>query len=131
MKCPNCEKELLTLEEHGLKLDICPSCKGIWFDAWEWEDLAKITNIDKENFNELVSSNNNIALDEQYKQCPTCNKRMEKIKAYGLNIDRCNVDGGIWFDGNELLKVLDVIAQREGLDKKSLEKYINQICSAK
>lgn len=128
MKCPNCQKDLINIEKNNLSLDFCSECKGIWFDAWEWEDFAEAIKIDKENFNELVSSNNNLSFNEEWKRCPVCNRQMEKIKAYGLIIDRCIADGGIWFDGKEFLKVLDVIAEKTNTDKELLEKYINQIC---
>ncbi len=131
MKCPNCEKDLVSVEKDGLNLDLCPTCKGIWFDAWEWEDLAEAISIDKENFNELVASKNNPLFDEEFKKCPLCNRKMEKIQAYGLNIDRCIADGGIWFDGQEIFKVLDVIAEKSNIDKEQLKEYINQICFEK
>ena len=131
MKCPNCEKDLVSVKNDGLKLDVCPFCKGIWFDAWEWEDLAKVTNINVEEFNELIVSDGISEFNQKLKQCPICNRKMEKIKAYGLILDRCLADGGIWFDGLELSKALDIIAEKADIDKQLLEKYVNKIYSEK
>ena len=35
MKCPRCGADLLEREYRGIKLDRCPECKGVWFDAGE------------------------------------------------------------------------------------------------
>src|SRR5258706_11535330 len=37
MKCPKCGADLKE-ETHGhVKIDVCPDCKGMWFDAGEVE----------------------------------------------------------------------------------------------
>jgi hypothetical protein len=44
MKCPKCGADLIVEEYHGIEIDRCPECHGIWFDAGEAELL-----IDKES----------------------------------------------------------------------------------
>jgi rubrerythrin len=39
MHCPKCGMEMKTIELHGIKVDQCPSCGGIYFDAGELEQL--------------------------------------------------------------------------------------------
>jgi rubrerythrin len=39
MKCPKCGMDLATIELHGVKVDQCASCGGIFFDAGEVEQL--------------------------------------------------------------------------------------------
>lgn len=41
MKCPKCGYDLLTGEWHGIQIDQCTHCHGIWFDAGEAETLLK------------------------------------------------------------------------------------------
>ncbi len=41
MKCPKCGSDLVTENQHGIQLDRCPECQGIWFDAGETEQLLK------------------------------------------------------------------------------------------
>ena len=53
---------------------------------------------------------------------------MEKINVYNISLDRCVADGGIWFDGEELPKILNIIAHKSNLDRTSLEKYLNELC---
>ena len=50
MKCPKCGDDLHVEEYHGVEIDRCSACNGIWFDAGEAELLtekesAGITNI--------------------------------------------------------------------------------------
>jgi uncharacterized protein len=37
MKCPKCGADLAVEEYHGVEIDRCTECSGIWFDAGEAE----------------------------------------------------------------------------------------------
>lgn len=41
MKCPKCGFDLITGDWHGVQIDQCTNCHGIWFDAGEAESLLK------------------------------------------------------------------------------------------
>ena len=41
MKCPKCGFDLITVALHGVELDQCSSCHGLWFDAGEAEVMLK------------------------------------------------------------------------------------------
>jgi hypothetical protein len=41
MKCPKCGMDLKEIELHGVKVDQCASCGGIFFDAGELDQLSK------------------------------------------------------------------------------------------
>ncbi|HEV8149578.1 MAG TPA: zf-TFIIB domain-containing protein [Gemmatimonadales bacterium] len=41
MKCPKCGASLLTEMLHGVRVDRCPDCHGIWLDPGEVEQLLK------------------------------------------------------------------------------------------
>ena len=41
MKCPKCGADLGTEDYHGIEVDRCPECRGLWFDAGEVESLVK------------------------------------------------------------------------------------------
>ena len=43
MKCPKCGYDLITGEWHGIQIDQCTHCHGIWFDAGEAESLVRDT----------------------------------------------------------------------------------------
>lgn len=35
MKCPKCGADLQEMKQGNITVDICPECKGAWFDAGE------------------------------------------------------------------------------------------------
>jgi len=41
MKCPKCGMDLKEIEVHGVKVDQCAHCGGIFLDAGEMEQIAK------------------------------------------------------------------------------------------
>lgn len=41
MKCPKCGMDLNEIELHGVKVDQCASCGGIFLDAGEMEQIGK------------------------------------------------------------------------------------------
>ena len=40
MKCPKCGMDLSTIELHGVKVDQCASCGGVFLDSGELDQLA-------------------------------------------------------------------------------------------
>ena len=43
LSCPTCEKSLERVDRDGMTLDVCRSCRGVWFDNHE---LAEIWNME-------------------------------------------------------------------------------------
>ena len=41
MKCPKCGYDLITGDWHGIQIDQCTHCHGLWLDADEAEALVK------------------------------------------------------------------------------------------
>ncbi len=39
-RCPRCDVPLVARENHGVTIDQCPQCEGIWLDKGELEILA-------------------------------------------------------------------------------------------
>jgi ribosomal protein L37AE/L43A len=44
MHCPKCATKLVTVTQHDVTVEECPSCKGMWLDRGELETLAKREN---------------------------------------------------------------------------------------
>ncbi len=101
MLCPKCNKPLIVVERNKIELDWCPECHGFWFDADEWRLLG----VDKEQYDPYAQEA--IKSDEQSRKCPICNKTMDKIDIDGILLDRCPVFHGVWFDQNELSRLVN------------------------
>jgi hypothetical protein len=41
MKCPKCGYDLITGDWHGVQIDQCTHCHGLWFDPGEAESLMR------------------------------------------------------------------------------------------
>ena len=41
MKCPKCGRDLKEIDLHGVKVDQCANCGGIFLDAGEIEQISK------------------------------------------------------------------------------------------
>ena len=39
MRCPLCEVSMKEVERRGVRIDVCPECKGVWLDRGELEKL--------------------------------------------------------------------------------------------
>jgi Zn-finger nucleic acid-binding protein len=107
MDCPVCKNAMITLEMTEVEVDYCTGCKGVWLDAGELEMLLN----DDGKAKELISSfNKDISSEEKPKQCPICDKKMEKIDVGNekptLLIDRCSKGDGLWFDSGELNSII-------------------------
>ena len=115
--CPVCDREMAVLELHGVEIDYCFSCGGIWLDSGELEELIgdeKKSDKIIQLFKDVTSTNK-----EKKRPCPICGKAMKKVEVQMENpviIDKCPKEHGIWFDKDELLKIVNSV-NAEGNDK--------------
>ena len=103
MKCPNCGKELITVEYKDIELDYCIHCHGIWFDSGELKLLNKI--FPEKDFMDILPEFLKIAkTKEKKKLCPRCFKKMDKVLMQNKPplLDVCPYNHGVWFDRGEL-----------------------------
>ena len=108
--CPVCGCETAVLELHGIEIDYCFSCGGIWLDAGELESLMgnseKSAEIIK-SFQDVTSTNK-----EKKRPCPVCGKAMKKVEVplseNSIILDKCPKEHGIWFDKDELLRIVSM-----------------------
>lgn len=50
MKCPVCKDvTLLMAEKHGIEIDYCPECRGIWLDRGELDKIIERASDQKNN----------------------------------------------------------------------------------
>ena len=50
MKCPKCGMDLIEIDYKGINVDKCSACEGVWLDAGELEQVAKM---DKSSLDKL------------------------------------------------------------------------------
>ena len=53
MRCPLCNVPMREVSRRGVKIDVCPECRGVWLDAGELEKLlAGAESWEEEDFRE-------------------------------------------------------------------------------
>ncbi len=98
---------MIVLELDMVEIDNCTSCGGIWLDSGELEQLFG----NEQKAKRLINAFNPAAnIKENIHKCPICLKKMDKIKTSESQdpviIDRCPKLHGLWFDKNELHRLL-------------------------
>ncbi|HIK96366.1 MAG TPA: hypothetical protein EYG03_30865 [Planctomycetes bacterium] len=113
MLCPACHVDLrqTDLGEYGfIVLDVCPTCKGAWFDKGELDRLDDSiwVNVEEHAFHDAQG-------DHKSASCPKCEvplKPLSPTDAQELIVDRCPSCDGYWLDNGELER-MGGVAEKE------------------
>ena len=107
--CPSCSAPMQPEIVHGVTLDICPDCAGIWFDADELrallaKDVLALTEIEERNTAHITQG----AQGPSHLLCPDCDVVLEEYH-YLYNspiiLHTCSRCGGFWVADGELAKM--------------------------
>ena len=101
MKCPKCNSELKTLVHQNVEVDRCPGCGGIWFDAFEHEELRELSGSEKIDYSPktTVPANSGSGL------CPRDQQRLFGMVVAGqphIAFESCGFCHGVFFDAGEI-----------------------------
>jgi membrane associated rhomboid family serine protease/Zn-finger nucleic acid-binding protein len=114
MKCPHCSNLLRRAKYGKTVIDLCPNCKGIWFDSGELLDVARRLAASEDvpaQKTELFKHREVSSLydiEEKERLCPRCSKELRKFNyACDSNVilDKCPDCDGIWADGGEVRQI--------------------------
>lgn len=121
LKCPECKKALVKASVGGVDLSQCHRCGGVWLSR----DLFERVAADREERGTVLGAlqgdqAKGVSTLEtvHYRHCPECGRMMNRTnygRISGVILDTCK-DHGLWFDKDELRRVLEFI-QKGGLDK--------------
>ncbi len=151
MQCPKDHVSMKTVTFGAHEIDVCPECGGVWLDL---EELKRTTDIllssyekHREEITSLINLNDskNISLNhvaETGVVCPVDSSSTERSMYAGdsgISIDRCTQCGGVWFDGDEIVKLAEYLKpgaqdllgeymlQTEKQNKEELKKFKNMM----
>ena len=121
-KCPVCHivlRRVLLCE--NVEVEICQSCRGIWFDKDEIDHTYKTPQLPPLFLSERkglrdpsvcvkchelntrsIRKCSNCGFQLEFR-CPYCLYALEEVRVGDVIADRCNQCRGVWLDGGELL----------------------------
>lgn len=105
--CPQCREPMIACELEGVEIDQCLDCRGIWLDAGELEMLTELAGVDPGGMTAALGAAAHIRRTQR--RCPRCNRKMQLIsvgRPAPVELDRCPVGHGLWFDHGELQAVI-------------------------
>lgn len=108
--CPVCARRSLGARVfHGVHIDVCPSCAGVWFDECEARELLGQAPTALETIDHAVIPNpEDLSTSLPERSCPVCLIPLDRMcYAYSspIELDHCHGCGGFWVDDGELIQM--------------------------
>lgn len=126
--CPKCRVPLSETILHGVAVDYCPKCLGIWFEKEElrWAKDRKDKDLKWLDI-DLWDKKEQFKVVRGIRLCPSC--RMPLYEVYygesGVVVDVCNLCHGIWLDRAEFEKIINYL--KEKADFEVLNNYAKNL----
>ncbi len=102
MKCPKCQNNMEQVSTPFGEVERCQSCKGLWVDAFEQDDMVQIAKGIDTGSDEVGKKNNELGKIK----CPCCPNsqmlRMVDAKQPHIWYESCPTCYGKYFDAGEL-----------------------------
>jgi Zn-finger nucleic acid-binding protein len=117
MKCPDCGTELAPARRHGVQVDACPSCKGLWLNAQELDQLEDAAfELGDQEKGTLV-----FATEPSTRACPECGQSLQgfQYRLYDLPLEFCAQGHGYFLDAGEDERVIALMREEERRLKRS------------
>src|SRR5690242_3541966 len=107
--CPDCRETMREEAHHGVRLDVCAYCAGVWFDQGELgrlqrENLALLADIDTLHVPEVRPRGE----AKSRRSCPECGEPLKPfhyLLSSPIELDSCGRCLGVWAEDGELRKL--------------------------
>lgn len=116
--CPECKVALVSNIYRKRKIDVCPTCQGIWLDTLDFQHLTCEKDVYNDPDIDPDFAREALIPKVGYRECVRCEQMMNRVNfrnMSGVVIDICSPHG-IWLDKGELKAMRNFIATG-GLDK--------------
>jgi Zn-finger nucleic acid-binding protein len=117
--CPRCKIRLKLIRIEETVLCECERCEGIWVDVETFEEVCANQEKQAAVLRSIEQITHQLHPPKiQYVPCPTCKNLMNRnnfARSSGVIIDICK-QHGIWFDAEELPRIIEFI-RKGGLER--------------
>ncbi len=124
-ECPKCRDRLFErkLKDSGIKVDVCPTCHGMWFDNRELEAALDLKTPERFVPRDAPKGD---------RRCPACRASMFRFSypQTEVEIDMCRGCHGIWLDSRELRDLEDAFASPRWGFLRLIENVLNALKSS-
>jgi len=108
LTCPKCRSVMEKIRYVGVAIDRCTSCRGLWFDNLEKEDLKNLKGAESIDIgDEFIGATFNEVKDSP---CPRCDVPMSQVivlDPFEIKFEVCDACHGNFFDAGEFRDYLD------------------------
>lgn len=118
MKCPKCNIDLTPAIRHKIAVNACPSCKGMWLERAELDQLED----EVFDFGEHAKGTLVFATTPTTDKCPECSALLKQFRYrfYDLEMELCENQHGYWLTDDEDTRVLELMKKEEADLKRKL-----------
>lgn len=111
LKCPKCGSDLTPTIRHGIEVDYCPSCKGMWLERRELDQLED----EVFDFGEHAKGTLVFESTPTNDTCPECGAHLKSFhyRFYDLVMELCEGHHGYWLTDDEDTRVLEIMKNEE------------------
>jgi Zn-finger nucleic acid-binding protein len=112
--CPVCHEPLIAFELEGVEIDRCLACHGTWLDAGELEQIAELADVPPGPLSAALEATGPGTRSKR--RCPRCRRKLNTVTVGtdpAVEIDRCRLGHGLWFDAGELKTLITSFAGGE------------------
>lgn len=111
LKCPRCHVDLVPEKRHKLPVNACPSCKGMWLEYPELEELED----EAFDFGEHAKGTLVVSAAATTHPCPVCGAALQsfRYRFYDLTLEMCPHQHGYWLERDEDDRVLELMKKEE------------------
>jgi len=111
VKCPKCNTDLTPTRRHKLEVNYCPSCKGMWLEHVELDQLED----EVFDFGEHAKGTLVFGSTPTGDKCPECDSLLRRFKYrfYDLDMELCPNEHGYWLSADEDTRVLELMKNEE------------------
>ena len=102
MDCPKCDSVMEEVTYHGITVDRCTECKGIWFPGVEHKILKKMKGSGAIDIGSPETGREYDEMEDVH--CPECDTVMERLAEIfqpHIHYESCPKGHGVFFDAGE------------------------------